>query len=63
MDGQKKTPPLKPPKFHRQLRIPESNLMHSACINATGLNDQEPKEEELKGEKLAELGVGVWRYK
>ena len=60
--GQKRTPPLKPPRLHRPLKISEAILEVEGHIPTTGLNEVENKEAEPKGEKVDEVGgSGRWR--
>ncbi|XP_053521675.1 uncharacterized protein LOC128627507 [Artibeus jamaicensis] len=48
MDGGKRTPPLKPPRLHRPLKILDPILELGGHITATGSNDMETKEAEPK---------------
>ena len=58
--GQERTPPPKPPRLHKPLKISEPILELGGHIPATGSNDVETKEAEPKGENVEEVGVGWW---
>ena len=60
MDGRKRTPPPKPPRLHRPLKISEPILELGGHITAIGSNDMKTKEAEPKGEIVEVGGVGWW---
>ena len=57
-DGQRKTPPSKPPRLHRPLKSSIPNMEHREHVNGTGPDNLEPREAEPKTEILEEIGVG-----
>ena len=60
-DGWSKTPPLKLPRLHWQLKSPDFNMEQYAHVKHNEVDDLEPKDTEPKGERVKEGTEGQAR--